>query len=110
MCYTERVYKKASIFFIHQYVQPCLSKNPKYTFYTIKSSLALAYYAISTTAIYLYKTSKLLQFFQNYGAILINCKQTGRSIKASSLLVSSEVTSRYSLLLLIHCSYIFFVC
>jgi hypothetical protein len=25
------------------YVQPCLSKNPKYTFYTIKSSLALAY-------------------------------------------------------------------
>jgi hypothetical protein len=32
------------IFFIHQYVQPCLSKNPKYTFYTIKSSLTLAYY------------------------------------------------------------------
>jgi hypothetical protein len=31
------------IFFIHQYVQPCLSKNPKYTFYTIKSSLTLAY-------------------------------------------------------------------
>ena len=28
-------------FFIHQYVQPCLSK--KYTFYTIKSSLTLAY-------------------------------------------------------------------
>jgi hypothetical protein len=27
------------------YVQPCLSKNPKYTFYTrIKSSLTLAYY------------------------------------------------------------------
>jgi hypothetical protein len=31
-------------FFIHQYVQPCLSKNPKYTFYTIKSSLMRAYY------------------------------------------------------------------
>ena len=31
------------IFFSHQYVQPCLSKNPKYTFYTIKSSLTLAY-------------------------------------------------------------------
>ena len=31
-------------FFIHQYVQPCLSKNPKYTFYTIKRSLTLAYY------------------------------------------------------------------
>ena len=30
-------------FFIHQYVQPCLSKNPKYTFYTIKSLLTLAY-------------------------------------------------------------------
>jgi hypothetical protein len=27
-------------------VLPCLSKNPKYTFYTIKSSLTLAYYAI----------------------------------------------------------------
>ena len=33
---------KTSIFFIRQYVQPCLSKNPKYTFYTIKSSLKLA--------------------------------------------------------------------
>ena len=33
----------AEIIFIHQYVQPCLSKNPKYTFYTIKSSLTLAY-------------------------------------------------------------------
>ena len=29
--------------FIYQYVQPCLSKNPKYIFYTIKSSLTLAY-------------------------------------------------------------------
>ena len=29
--------------FIHQYVQPCLSKNPKYTFYIIKNSLTLAY-------------------------------------------------------------------
>ena len=26
-------------FFIHQFEQPCLSKNPKYSFYTIKSSL-----------------------------------------------------------------------
>jgi hypothetical protein len=33
----------AELFFIHQYVQPCLSKNLKYTFYTIKSSLTLAY-------------------------------------------------------------------
>ena len=33
----------AEFFFIHPYVQPCLSKNPKYTFYTIKSSLTLAY-------------------------------------------------------------------
>ena len=41
MCYTERVYN-VQIFFIHQYVQPCLSKK-KYTFYTIKSSLTLAY-------------------------------------------------------------------
>ena len=29
--------------FLRQYVQPCLLKNPKYTFYTIKSSLKLAY-------------------------------------------------------------------
>jgi hypothetical protein len=35
------------IFFIHQYVQPCLSKNLKYTLYTIKSSMTLAYYLIS---------------------------------------------------------------
>jgi hypothetical protein len=34
----------AEFFFIHQYVQPCLSKNSKYTFYTTKSSLTLAYY------------------------------------------------------------------
>jgi hypothetical protein len=27
--------KCVEFFFIHQYVQPCLSKNPKYTFYTI---------------------------------------------------------------------------
>ena len=32
------------LFSIRQYVQPCLSKNPKYTFYTINSSLKLAYY------------------------------------------------------------------
>ena len=34
-------------FFIHQYVQPCLSKNPKYTLYTLKSLLTLAYYCMS---------------------------------------------------------------
>ena len=28
---------------LRQYVQPCLLRNPKYTFYTIKSSLKLAY-------------------------------------------------------------------
>ena len=39
------VYKASIFFFIHQYVHPCLSKNPKYTFYTIKSSLTLAYEA-----------------------------------------------------------------
>ena len=35
--------QSVKFFFIRQYVQPCLSKNPKYTFYTIKSSLTLAY-------------------------------------------------------------------
>jgi hypothetical protein len=39
------VYKASNFFFIHQYVHPCLSKNPKYTFYAIKSSLTLAYEA-----------------------------------------------------------------
>ena len=34
--------QSVDFFFIQQDVQPCLSKNPKYTFYTIKSSLALA--------------------------------------------------------------------
>ena len=35
--------QSVKFFFIRHYVQPCLSKNPKYTFYTIKSSLTLAY-------------------------------------------------------------------
>ena len=33
---TEKIY-------MHQYVNPCLSKNPKYIFYTIKNSLTLPY-------------------------------------------------------------------
>ena len=33
----------AIFFFIRQYVQLCLSKNPKYTFNAIKSSLTLGY-------------------------------------------------------------------
>ena len=37
------VYKASIFFYSSVYVQPCLSKNPKYTFYTIKSSLTLAY-------------------------------------------------------------------
>jgi hypothetical protein len=39
-----RCLQNVEIFFLRQYVQPCLLKNPKYTFYTIKSSLQLAYY------------------------------------------------------------------
>jgi hypothetical protein len=30
--------------YIHKYVKPCLSNNHMYTFYTLKSSLMLAYY------------------------------------------------------------------
>ena len=41
-----RCLQNVEIFFLRQYVQPCLLKNPKYTFYTIKSSLKLAYYEI----------------------------------------------------------------
>ena len=39
-----RCLQSVEFFFLQQYVQPCLLKNPKYTFYTIKSSLKLAYY------------------------------------------------------------------
>jgi hypothetical protein len=35
--------QNVEFFFLRQYVQPCLLKNPKYTFYIIKSSLKLAY-------------------------------------------------------------------
>ena len=38
-----RCLQNVEFFFFRQYVQPCLLKNPKYTFYTIKSSLKLAY-------------------------------------------------------------------
>jgi hypothetical protein len=38
-----RCLQNVEFFFLQQYVQPCLLKNPKYTFYTIKSSLKLAY-------------------------------------------------------------------
>ena len=37
-----RCLQNVEFFFLRQYVQPCLLKNPKYTFYTIKSSLKLA--------------------------------------------------------------------
>jgi hypothetical protein len=53
VCYTERIYNAQNFFLIHQYVQPCLSKNRKYTFYTIKSSLTLAYKLTFQTFIYL---------------------------------------------------------
>jgi hypothetical protein len=39
-----RCLQNVEFFFLRQYVQPCLLKNPKYTFYTIKNSLKLAYY------------------------------------------------------------------
>ena len=38
-----RCLQNIEFFFLRQYVHPCLLKNPKYTFYTIKSSLKLAY-------------------------------------------------------------------
>ena len=38
-----RCLQSVEFFFLRQYVQLCLLKNPKYTFYTIKSSLKLAY-------------------------------------------------------------------
>ena len=41
-----RCLQNVEFFFLRQYVQPCLLKNPKYTFDTIKSSLKLAYNTI----------------------------------------------------------------
>ena len=38
-----RCLQNVKFFFLRQHVQPCLLKNPKYTFYTITSSLKLAY-------------------------------------------------------------------
>ena len=43
VCYTERVYKASIFCYSSVYMQPWLSKNPKYICYTIKSSLTLAY-------------------------------------------------------------------
>ena len=43
-CATLNVFTKRRKKIIQQYVQPCLSKNTKYTFYAIKSSMTLAYY------------------------------------------------------------------
>ena len=42
-CVTRNVFTMCREKNMHQYVKPCLSKNPKYTCYTIKSSLTLAY-------------------------------------------------------------------
>ena len=47
-----RCLQNVEFFFLRQYVQPCLLKNPKYTFYTIKSSLKLAYYEFSLLHIF----------------------------------------------------------
>jgi hypothetical protein len=36
-----RCLQNVEFFFLRQYFQPCLLKNPKYTFYTIKSSILI---------------------------------------------------------------------
>jgi hypothetical protein len=36
-----RYLQNVEIVFLRQYVQPCLLKNPKYTFYTIKTTARL---------------------------------------------------------------------
>jgi hypothetical protein len=48
VCYTERVYKASTIFLWAS----CLSKNPKYRFYAIKSSLTLAYKPVQMNGIF----------------------------------------------------------
>jgi hypothetical protein len=52
-----RCLQSVNFFFLRQYVQPCLLKNPKYTFHTIKSSLKLAYE--TGTAMNVRKSEKL---------------------------------------------------
>jgi hypothetical protein len=73
------------IFFIRQYVQPYLSKNPKYTFYTIKSSLTLAYYVtVNLTLIqgkYLRKKKKYVSF--NVTTKIIKCQLFSLNIVCS---------------------------
>jgi hypothetical protein len=63
----------AEFFFIHQHVQPCLSKNPKYTFNTIKSSLTLAYNKLQTFHVYLLIHVSVGNVFFSYLAILASC-------------------------------------
>jgi hypothetical protein len=63
-----RCLQSVNFFFLRQYVQPCLLKNPKYTFHTIKSSLKLAYEtgtALNARASenYLAISSKVSRFF-----------------------------------------------
>jgi hypothetical protein len=60
------------IFFIDQYVQPCLSKNPKYTFYTIKSSLTLAY---KGRLVKISEILKLLRFRKEQPQALVSFKK-----------------------------------
>ena len=51
-----RCLQNVEIFILRQYVQQCLLKNPKYTFYTIKSSLKLAYKSLHQSFFYSFIT------------------------------------------------------
>ena len=48
MCYTERVYKASKFFLFVNMSSHVCQNNPKYTCYTIKSSLTLALYETGT--------------------------------------------------------------
>ena len=64
LCVTRnRCLQSVDFFYIRHYVQPCLSKNPKYTFYTIKSSLTLAYECYFKTKIQLIFGYEILKIY-----------------------------------------------
>jgi hypothetical protein len=58
--------QSVEFFFIRQYVQPCLSKNPKYIFYAIKSSLTLTFYGFNHLVFFQIQTPTVLNIFVSF--------------------------------------------
>jgi hypothetical protein len=65
-----RCLQNVEFFFLRQYVQPCLLKNPKYTFYTIKSS-----------HITHFSTKKKYQTDRNNSVFILNNEEKNKQTK-----------------------------